>query len=102
MSDQVRYCPHGMSRGHRLTRGQLEKQFGAPEARQDIAILPEGTMPKDPGDRRPHSLGQTWLAVELAHEWNGEVVSADLQLYRRMDIGTAKPTAEEMTGSHTT
>ena len=45
----------------------------------------------------PTASGKTRLAVELAHEWNGEVVSADsMQVYRRMDIGTAKPTAEEM------
>ena len=38
-------------------------------------------------------------AVELAKAHNGEVVSADsMQIYRRMDIGTAKPTAEEMDG----
>ena len=47
----------------------------------------------------PTASGKTRLAVELAHEWNGEVVSADsMQVYRRMDIGTAKPTAEEMDG----
>ena len=39
------------------------------------------------------------MAVELAKAHNGEVVSADsMQIYRRMDIGTAKPTAEEMDG----
>ena len=47
----------------------------------------------------PTASGKTRLAVELAHEWNGEGVSADsMQVYRRMDIGTAKPTAEEMDG----
>ena len=47
----------------------------------------------------PTASGKTRLAVELAHEWNGEVVSADsMQVYRRMAIGTAKPTAEEMDG----
>lgn len=45
----------------------------------------------------PTASGKTWLAVELAKKYNGEVVSADsMQIYRRMDIGTAKPTAEEM------
>lgn len=45
----------------------------------------------------PTASGKTALAVELAKEWNGEVVSCDsMQLYRRMNIGTAKPTAEEM------
>ena len=45
----------------------------------------------------PTASGKTWLAVELAKKYNGEVVSADsMQIYRRMDIGTAKPTMEEM------
>ena len=47
----------------------------------------------------PTASGKTKLAVELALRHNGEVVSADsMQVYRRMDIGTAKPTAEEMGG----
>ena len=45
----------------------------------------------------PTASGKTWLAVELAKRYSGEVVSADsMQIYRRMDIGTAKPTPEEM------
>lgn len=47
----------------------------------------------------PTASGKTALAVELAKELNGEVVSCDsMQVYERMDIGTAKPTAEEMQG----
>ena len=47
----------------------------------------------------PTASGKTWLAVELARRYNGEVVSADsMQIYRRMDIGTAKPTRSEMRG----
>ena len=47
----------------------------------------------------PTASGKTALAVELAREFNGEVVSCDsMQIYRRMDIGTAKPTVEEMQG----
>ena len=47
----------------------------------------------------PTASGKTALAVELALRHNGEVVSADsMQVYRRMDIGTAKPTREEMRG----
>lgn len=43
----------------------------------------------------PTSSGKTRLAVELAHEFNGEVVSADSrQVYRGMDIGTGKDLAE--------
>ena len=47
----------------------------------------------------PTASGKTALAVELAKELNGEVVSCDsMQVYRRMNIGTAKPTQEEMQG----
>ncbi len=47
----------------------------------------------------PTASGKTALGVALARAHNGEVVSADsMQLYRGMDIGTAKPTAEEMAG----
>ena len=47
----------------------------------------------------PTASGKTALAVGLAKELNGEVVSCDsMQVYRRMDIGTAKPTLEEMQG----
>ena len=47
----------------------------------------------------PTASGKTRLAVELAKAHNGEVVSADsMQIYRRMDIGTAKPTPGEMQG----
>ena len=47
----------------------------------------------------PTASGKTALAVELAKFTNGEVVSCDsMQIYRRLNIGTAKPTAEEMQG----
>ena len=47
----------------------------------------------------PTASGKTSLAVELAKALGGEVVSCDsMQIYRRMDIGTAKPTAAEMQG----
>ena len=47
----------------------------------------------------PTASGKTALAVELAKELNGEVISCDsMQIYRGMDIGTAKPSPEEMQG----
>ena len=47
----------------------------------------------------PTASGKTALAVALAKELNGEVVSCDsMQVYKRMDIGTAKPTWAEMEG----
>ena len=47
----------------------------------------------------PTASGKTELSVELAKAFNGEIVSADsMQIYKGMDIATAKPTAEEMKG----
>lgn len=47
----------------------------------------------------PTASGKTKLAVELAKSFNGEIVSADsMQIYRHMDIATAKPIVEEMSG----
>lgn len=47
----------------------------------------------------PTGVGKTALAVELALILGGEVVSADsMQVYKGMDIGTAKPTPEERKG----
>ena len=44
----------------------------------------------------PTGVGKTALALALAHRWQGQIVSADsMQVYRAMDIGTAKPTLEE-------
>ncbi len=47
----------------------------------------------------PTASGKTALGVALAKLFDGEVVSADsMQIYRGMDVGTAKPTKEEMDG----
>ncbi len=47
----------------------------------------------------PTASGKTRLAIEIARAVSGEVVSCDsMQIYRGMDIGTAKPTADEMCG----
>ena len=47
----------------------------------------------------PTASGKTALAVELAKRLDGEVVSADsMQIYKEMQIATAKPTYEEMQG----
>ncbi|GAA1805698.1 tRNA (adenosine(37)-N6)-dimethylallyltransferase MiaA [Nesterenkonia flava] len=47
----------------------------------------------------PTASGKSGLAVELAEQLHGEVINADsMQLYRGMDIGTAKVTPEEMRG----
>ena len=47
----------------------------------------------------PTASGKTALSIELAKKINGEIVSADsMQIYKEMDIGTAKPDKEEMQG----
>ena len=47
----------------------------------------------------PTASGKTSLSIELAKKINGEIVSADsMQIYKDMDVGTAKTTPEEMQG----
>ena len=47
----------------------------------------------------PTASGKTVLSIELAKKINGEIVSCDsMQIYKEMNIGTAKPTIEEMQG----
>ena len=47
----------------------------------------------------PTASGKTALSIELAKKINGEIISADsMQIYKDMNIGTAKPTCEEMQG----
>lgn len=47
----------------------------------------------------PTASGKTNLSIELAKRLNGEIISADsMQIYKHMDIGTAKPTVAEMQG----
>ena len=45
----------------------------------------------------PTASGKTALAIRLAHKLDGEIISCDsMQIYKGMDIGTAKPTADEL------
>ena len=47
----------------------------------------------------PTASGKTGLSIELAKKINGEIISGDsMQIYKEMDIGTAKVTREEMQG----
>ena len=44
----------------------------------------------------PTAIGKTTVAIDIAQKINGEIISADsMQIYRYMDIGTAKPASEE-------
>ncbi len=58
----------------------------APAARKPPVVVVTG----------PTSAGKTTLAIELARLFDAEIVNADsMQVYRFMDIGTAKPTLEQ-------
>ena len=47
----------------------------------------------------PTAVGKTKLSISLAQAVNGAIISADsMQVYRHMNIGTAKPTLEERRG----
>ena len=47
----------------------------------------------------PTCSGKTSLGIEIAKEFDGEIISADsMQIYRELNIGTAKPSKEEMEG----
>lgn len=47
----------------------------------------------------PTAVGKTEIAIEVAERIKGEIISADsMQIYKYMDIGTAKPTKEEKKG----
>ena len=47
----------------------------------------------------PTAVGKTGLSIELAGALGGEIISADsMQVYRHMNIGSAKVTREEMKG----
>lgn len=47
----------------------------------------------------PTAVGKTEFSIELAKQFNGEIISGDsMQVYRHMDIGTAKISSDEMEG----
>ena len=86
--DDIKYCPHGRPVCVTLTKRQLEKAVQEGMS-MDRIICVVG----------PTASGKTKLAVQLAKAYDGEVVSCDsMQIYKHMDIGTAKPTPEEMEG----
>jgi len=57
---------------------------------------PDDSLPRIACIMGPTGVGKTAIALELAERYGAEIVSADsLQVYRYMDIGSAKPTLEE-------
>ncbi len=79
--------PGGFSPGHDGGEKSLPFRSSEIENRQsEILIVIVG----------PTAVGKTRLSLRLAEEFDGEIISADSrQVYRGMDIGTAKPTPEE-------
>ena len=54
-------------------------------------------IPTFPVIMGPTASGKSFLALSLAEKYHGEIISADsMQIYRDLNIGTAKPTAEEL------
>ncbi|OQY48505.1 MAG: tRNA (adenosine(37)-N6)-dimethylallyltransferase MiaA [Anaerolineaceae bacterium 4572_78] len=49
----------------------------------------------------PTGIGKTKLAIHIAQKFQGQIISADSrQIYKMMDIGTAKPTVDELAAAH--
>src|SRR5690554_5418080 len=47
----------------------------------------------------PTAVGKTELSIEVAKRFNGEIISSDsMQIYKHMDIGTAKISKDDMKG----
>ena len=47
----------------------------------------------------PTAVGKSKVAIELARQFNGEIINGDsVQVYRELNVGSAKITAEEMMG----
>ena len=76
-------------------------------ARRGVAREPRGDGRERRGPRFDRTLvivgptgsGKTGVSIEIAKAINGEIISADSRaIYKGMDIGTAKPTREEMQG----
>src|SRR5258708_31953435 len=59
-------------------------------------MAPEAASPSPLLIVGPTAVGKSEIALGLAERLGGEIISADsMQVYRGLDIGTAKPTAEE-------
>ena len=64
-----------------------------------MAALSKDTRPRIVAIGGPTATGKTALSVALARQFDGEIISADsMQIYKGLDVGTAKVTEEEKNG----
>lgn len=83
-------CPHGRPVIMKLNEHELLENFSngsseSPDYKPAVAVI-----------TGPTASGKSSAALRFAREHNGEIVSADsMQIYKEMDIGTAKPSEEE-------
>ena len=81
------FCPHGRPCVLKLTRRSWKSSLDASYKHPVVAVV------------GPTATGKTALGVELAKHFSGEVISCDsMQIYKGLDIGTAKVTPEETCG----
>ncbi len=65
----------------------------------ESSVVMTGEKPKLIVIIGPTAVGKTKLSIELAKQLDGEIISGDsMQIYKGMDIGTAKVSEEEMQG----
>ncbi len=85
--------PISLGASGRLPQSRSAQAGGSPQSRSHPASAFAQKVPIVVG---PTAVGKTAIALALAEKLGGEIVSADSrQIYRYMDIGTAKPTAAE-------
>jgi len=86
-------CPHGRPTVVKITNMNLKKCL------KNSLICLEDEVDNVLVIIGPTASGKTKLAIEIAKRANGEIISADsMQIYKYMDIGTAKPDEEEKEG----
>lgn len=95
--DQPYHCPHGRPTTIAMSQYEFEKKI------QTCAL----NVKKECMDMKkpiivltgPTAVGKTEISIELAKAAGGEIISADsMQVYKQMDIGTAKIKKEQMQG----
>ena len=90
-------CPlrnHNRKEPDLLPRPSQERGPGIPGSHEDRVLDPSGAPLL--AVIGPTGTGKTALAIELAETLGGELIGCDaLQIYRRLDVGTAKPSAED-------